>query len=78
MDSNINTQHMLLCTTFAIKSIKIKSLNHKRLQESKASTCTVIVVRDMGEVFDTVNIHKLTLANIPSIIIKFIANYIKG
>ena len=31
----------------------------------------------MSKVFDTVNIHKLTLTNIPNIIIKFIANYIK-
>ena len=28
--------------------------------------------------FDTVNIHKLRLTNITNIIIKFIANYIKG
>ena len=31
----------------------------------------------MSKVFDTVNIHKLTLANIPNIIMKFIANHIK-
>ena len=32
----------------------------------------------MSKAFDTANIHKLTLTNIPSIIIKFKANYIKG
>ena len=32
----------------------------------------------MSKTFDTVNIHKLTLTNIPNIIIKFIANYTKG
>ena len=39
---------------------------------------TVAVALDMSKAFDTVNIHKLTLTNIPNIIIKFIANYIKG
>ena len=39
---------------------------------------TVAVTLDMSKAFDTVNIHKLTLANIPNIIIKFKANYIKG
>ena len=44
--------------------------------------CTVAVALDKSKVSDTVNIHKLThkltLTNIPNIIIKFIANYIKG
>ena len=39
---------------------------------------TVAVVLNMSRVFDTVNIYKLTLTNTPNIIIKFIANYIKG
>ena len=42
----------------------------------------VAVALDMSKAFNTVNthklIHKLTLTNIPKIIIKFIANYIKG
>ena len=42
---------------------------------------TVALALDMSKAFDTVNIHKiihkLTLTNIPNIIIKFIANYIK-
>ena len=39
---------------------------------------TVAVTLDMSKAFDTVSIHKLTLANILNIIIKFKANYIKG
>ena len=44
--------------------------------------CTVAVALDMSKALDTVNIHqlihKLTLTNILNIIIKFIANHIKG
>ena len=44
--------------------------------------CTVAIALAMSKIFDTVNIHKLihklTLTNIPNIIIKFIANCIKG
>ena len=40
--------------------------------------CTVAVTLDMSKAFDAANIHKLTLANIPNIIINFKANYIKG
>ena len=52
-----------------------KSFNNPRPPQ-----CTVTVALDMSKVFDTVNIHKLTLTNIPNIIIKFMANYsyIKG
>ena len=39
---------------------------------------TVAVTLDMCKAFDTVNIHKLTLTNIPNIIFKFKANYLKG
>ena len=39
---------------------------------------TVPVTLDMSKAFYTVNIHKLTLTNIPNIIIKSKANYIKG
>ena len=39
---------------------------------------TVAVILDTSKAFNTVNIHKLTLTNILNIIIKFIANYIKG
>ena len=52
---------------------------------SKPPQRTVAVALDMTKAFDTVSIlkliHKLTLTNIPNIIIiiiKFIANYIKG
>ena len=50
-----------------------KGFNSPRLPQ-----CTVAVALDMSKAFDTVNINKLTLTNIPNIIIKFIANYIKG
>ena len=55
----------------------IKSFNNPRPPKR-----TVTVVLDMSKVFDTVNvhklIHKLTLTNIPNIIIKLTVNYIKG
>ena len=40
-------------------------------------TATVVVALNMSWAFDTVNIHKLILTNIPNIFIKFIANYTK-
>ena len=43
---------------------------------------TITVALDMSQAFDTINTHtlirKLLQTNIPCIIIKFIANYIKG
>ena len=43
---------------------------------------TIIVALDMSKAFDTINIHtlirKLLQTNIPGIIIKLIANYIRG
>ena len=43
---------------------------------------TITVALDMRKYFDAINIHtlirKLLQTNIPGIIIKFIANYIKG
>ena len=43
---------------------------------------TVAVALDISKIFNTVNIqtlvHKLTLTNIPNIIIFFTANYVKG
>ena len=54
-----------------------RGFNNPRPQQ-----CIVAVALDMSKAFDTVNIckpvYKLTLINIPNIIIKFIANYIKG
>ena len=75
MDSNVNTQHTLLCTT----SAKIT----KRFNNPRPPQRTIAVALNMSKVFDAVNIHKLihklTLTNTPNIIIiKFIANYIKG
>ena len=70
MDSNINTQHTI-CHQIT------KGFNNSRPPQGTAATAL-----DMSKVFDTVNIHKLihklTLTNIPNIIIKFIANYIKA
>ena len=73
MDSNLNTEHTLLCTTSATKS--------QQLQQSKTSTmhCSCSFGH---KAFDAVNIHKLThkltLTNISNIITKFIENYTKG
>ena len=54
----------------------------KGFNNSRPPQHIVAVALDMSKAFDTVNIHKLihklTLTNIPNIIIKFIANYIKG
>ena len=45
-------------------------------------TRTIAVALDMSKAFDTVNIHtlidKLTQANIPHTILRYISNYIKG
>ena len=54
----------------------------KGFNNPRPPQCTVAVALDMSKVFHTVNIHKLlhklTLTNILNIIIKFIANYMKG
>ena len=54
-----------------------RGFNNPRLPQR-----TVGVALDMSKTFDSVNvhklIHKLTLSNISNIIIKFLANYIKG
>ena len=54
----------------------------KGFKNPRPQQCTVTVALDMSKAFDTINIyrliHKLTQTNIPNIIIKFIANYIKG
>ena len=69
--------------------LKDKHLTHTALHNicHEITTCfnnprppqrIVAVTLDMSKVFDTVNIYKLTLTNIPIIIIKFKAIYIKG
>ena len=50
----------------------------KTFNNSRPSQRTVAVALNISKVFDTLNIHKLTITNIPNIIIKFVANYIKG
>ena len=51
-------------------------------KQNKQPERTITVALDMSKAFDTVNIHALThklhQTNIPHIIIKYIANYIKG
>ena len=49
----------------------------KGFNNSRPLQCTIVVVLNMSKAFDTVNIHKFTLTNIPNTIIKFIASYIK-
>ena len=46
----------------------------KSFNISRPLPSTVAVALDMSKAFDTINIHKLTLTNIPNIIIKFIAD----
>ena len=50
----------------------------KGFHNPRPPQCTVAAALDMSKAFDTVKVHKLILTNIPNIIIKFIANYIKG
>ena len=45
----------------------------KGFNNPRSPQCTVTVALKINKVFDTVNIHKLILTNIPNIIIKFIA-----
>ena len=76
MDSNRNTQHIQLCTTAFTKLQKVLAI------QGLHNATLVAVALNMSKAFYTVNmhelIHELTLINIPTIIIKFIANYIKG
>ena len=72
MNSNLTTQHTLICTALA-SQIKKRFNNPSPIQR------TMAVALDMSKAFDTVNIHKLTQTNLPNIIIiNFIANYING
>ena len=54
----------------------------KGFNQKKPPSRTILVSLDMSKAFDSVNIHKLTdkilQTNIPTNIIKFTANYIKG
>ena len=67
-------------TTTALHNINntIASGFNQRIQPAR----TIAVALDMSKAFDTVNIHTLTKklldTQIPPILIKFIANYIKG
>ena len=57
-DSNINTQHTLLCTTSATKSRKVSTI--QGIQKFLESQRTVAVDLEMSKAFDTVNLYKLT------------------
>ena len=67
MDTNINTQHALFCTTSSTKSQEASTIQGPQY--------TVAIALDMSKVFDTVT--QTYTNNIPNIIIKFITNYIK-
>ena len=67
-------------TTTALQQITnqiVKGFNQKQPPER-----TIVVSLDLSKAFDTVNIHnlihKLQQTNIPNLIKKFVANYIKG
>ena len=67
-------------TTTALHQITnqiVKGFNQKQPPER-----TIVVSLDLSKAFDTVNIHnliqKLQQTNIPNLIKKFVANYIKG
>ena len=54
----------------------------KGVQPNNSPCATITVTLDMSKAFDAINIHtlirKLLYTKIPGIIIKFLANYIKG
>ena len=67
------------------KQTALHTLNNtvaKGFNQMASHAQTITVAFDMSKAFDTMNIHtliiKLLQTNIPGIIIKFIANYIKG
>ena len=69
IDSKINTH----THCFAQNLLPIT----KGFNNPKPLQCIVAIVLDMSQVFDILNICKLTLTNILNIFIKFIASYIK-
>ena len=69
MDSNMNTQHTLLCITSSTRFVEL--LNNNSRQHHAAA-----VALDMSKAFHTVKKNKPILTNITNII-KFIANYFR-
>ena len=77
MQHGYKTQHYTATALHTLNNTVAKGLNQ---MAPLARTITVSLY--MSKIFDTINIHtlirKLLQTNIPSTIIKFIANYIKG
>ena len=77
MQHGYKTQHSTVTAQHTLNNTVAKGFN-----QMAPPARTITVALDMSKAFDTINIHtlirKLLQTNIPSIIIKFIANYIKG
>ena len=77
MQHGYKTQHSTVTALHTLNNTVAKGFN-----QMAPPARTITVALDMTKVFDTINIHtlirKLLQTNIPGIIIKFIANYIKG
>ena len=79
MQHGYKTQHSTVTALHTVNNTVAKGFNQMAPQPNAR---TINVALDMSKAFDTINIHtlirKLIQTNIPGIIIKFIANYIKG
>ena len=77
MQHGYKTQHSTVTALHTLNNTVAKGFN-----QMAPPARTITVALDMSKAFDTINIHtlirKLLQTNIPSTIIKFIANYIKG
>ena len=77
MQHDYKTQHSTMTALHTLNNTVAKGFN-----QMAPPARTITVALDMSKAFDTINIHtlirKLLQTNIPGIIIKFIANYIKG
>ena len=77
MQHRNKTQHSTVMALHTVNNTVAKGFN-----QMAPHALTITVALDMSKSFDTINIHtlirKLLQTNIPSTIIKLIANYIKG
>ena len=77
MQHGYKTQHSTVTALHTLNNTVAKGFN-----QMVPPVRTITVALDMSKAFDTINIHtlirKLLQINIPSTIIKFIANYIQG
>ena len=77
MQHGYKTQHSTVTSLHKLNNTVAKGFN-----QMAPPGRTITVALDMSKALDTINIHtlirKLLQTNIPGIIIKFIANYIKG